>query len=518
MLGRRGSFIAKAIATALLIALGDIVFFGQWIGATLGGFALAWTAMEALAGGRPWHRARIVALGVAALIGAVLIDDPSLLGWSLFWTALALAALLKRHGFDDAASWAARLSLHVIFGLAQPILDFRRALRAKPGKGPARLGGVLKALVLPLGGGALFLALFAAANPLIGNALSLIALPSPFTIFLHALLWIALLFAIWPSLRPHPEATRMPSGLDQAEWQRRGPPLGTITLSLVVFNGVFALQNAMDVAFLWSGAPLPAGVTLADYAHRGAYPLILTALLAGLFVLIVFRPGTAGARSPAARGLVMAWVAQNVLLVASSILRTIDYVEAYSLTVLRIAALAWMGLVALGLALIAWRLLAGRSARWLVNANALAASLVLVAASMVDLGAVAADWNVRHASDLGGRGAPIDLCYLRFLGPSALLPLVAIERNAPSTDLRDRARAVRADTLQTVIERQNDWHSWTWRNARRLYRAQAPLGPHPAAPSDAPNGRQCDGSKTPPPPPDPAEQPPDPTDASPQPH
>ena len=81
-------------------------------------------------------------------------------------------------------------------------------------------------------------------------------------------------------------------------------------------------------------------ISILQSTIRTSVPLILTALLAGLFVLVVFRPGTQGAQSRTARRLVMLWVAQNVLLVASSILRTIDYIQAYSLTVLRIAALA----------------------------------------------------------------------------------------------------------------------------------------------------------------------------------
>ena len=63
-----------------------------------------------------------------------------------------------------------------------------------------------------------------------------------------------------------------------------------MTLSLAAFNLIFALQNGLDIFFLWSGAPLPEGMTLAEYAHRGAYPLIATALLAGLFVLVTMRP------------------------------------------------------------------------------------------------------------------------------------------------------------------------------------------------------------------------------------
>ena len=83
-------------------------------------------------------------------------------------------------------------------------------------------------------------------------------------------------------------------------------------------------------------------MTLAGYAHRGAYPLIATALLAGLFVLVTLRPGSDTVRIPLIRRMVVLWVAQNVFLVASSILRTRDYIDAYSLTRLRVAALAWM--------------------------------------------------------------------------------------------------------------------------------------------------------------------------------
>src|SRR3546814_12605508 len=124
----------------------------------------------------------------------------------------------------------------------------------------------------------------------------------------------------------------------------RRPPRSTRTDTLFPYTTLFRSQNALDIAFLWSGAALPGHVTLAEYAHRGAYTLIATALLAGLFVLVVLRPGEAATRSPRVRGLVVLWIAQNVLLVASSILRTGDYIAAYGLTSFRIEALAWVGL------------------------------------------------------------------------------------------------------------------------------------------------------------------------------
>jgi hypothetical protein len=252
-----------------------------------------------------------------------------------------------------------------------------------------------------------------------------------------------------------------------------GVTAASVTLSLCAFNLVFAVQNALDLTFLWSGAPLPGDLTLAGYAHRGAYPLIATALLAGLFVLVTLRPGSDTARSRGIRLLVVLWIAQNLLLVASTMYRTFDYIESYSLTELRIAALIWMALVAIGLVLICWRLLRNRGAAWLINANMLAALLVLAACTCADLGRVTASWNVRHAREVGGRGVQLDLCYLRDLGPSALLPLIELEArpNLPES-FHNKVVGVRTRMMERLAAAQADWHGWTLRNAGRLAEAR----------------------------------------------
>ena len=53
-----------------------------------------------------------------------------------------------------------------------------------------------------------------------------------------------------------------------------------------MFNALFAVQTVLDLTYLWGGVALPDGMTYATYAHRGAYPLIVTALLAAGFVLV----------------------------------------------------------------------------------------------------------------------------------------------------------------------------------------------------------------------------------------
>ena len=489
----RFTFLRKVAAAIAIIAAMDRLFFDGAAGSWIGGFALAW--IGALLATRPALRRRpsLVALAIAAGFAIVLAQDPGGLGWVLFWSALSIAALMPRIGrFDDAWRWSLRLAAHGLSGPLAPVLDLIRLARLpqrRAGHGPA---GLAVLLALPLSMTALFVALFASANPIIAQAFTRVRLPG----FAELLFWAMLLALVWPSLRPTRWATRAAALLPRPEIALPGIPAPSLLLSLLLFNLVFAIQNGLDLAFLWSGAPLPGGVTLADYAHRGAYPLIATALLAGLFVLVALKPGSASAANPAIRRLVVLWVAQNLFLVASSILRTLDYVAAYSLTGFRIAALAWMGLVAIGLALICWRMLRGRSAAWLINANALMAALVLSAASIVDLEASAAAWNVRHARETGGRGVELDLCYLAQTGPSSLLALVALERRPLPPAFRDRVRHVRGLVMADLARRQAGWRSWTWRGRYRLETARRLLGPNPpiAAPASPGTERDCGGT------------------------
>jgi hypothetical protein len=143
-------------------------------------------------------------------------------------------------------------------------------------------------------------------------------------------------------------------------------------------------------------------------------------------------------------------------------------------------------------------LLTGKSASWLINSNLAAAGLVLTAASFVDLGNIAAWWNVRHAREVGGSGAALDLCYLSRLDSSSLLPLIALEQR---TDLkpafRERVQSVRASILRNLRHQMES--GWTMRGERRLKQAEQlvqTLQPIKVEPSM----RNCDGSVVPPPP------------------
>lgn len=484
---RFGFLIKAALAMALVVGF-DRLFADGLAGARIGGFAGIWLILLVI--GRHdvrRNRGAWIALSCSALFAGSLFDDPGPLAWALFWCALSIAALMpKAARFDDALRWAARLAIHAVVGVVQPIVDLKRVVRIASGerRSPRRM---LSVLALPVVGGAIFIILFAAANPLIAQAFATLRFPSAWQV----LLWGLVAACIWPSLRPSAAVMGLSGHLPDTEPVVPGTSLPSVLIALAVFNAIFAVQNGLDIAFLWSGGTLPAGMVQSDYVHRGAYPLIATALVAGVMALAMLRPGSAAARHPWARRLVTLWVVQNLVLVASSVLRTLDYIDTSMLTAWRIAALIWMALVAFGLLTICRRILAGHSARWLINWNALAAAVALSACSVVDLGAIAAAWNVRSE-----RPAAVDLCYLHQVGDGALLPLVELERRPMDAGTRDRVRYVRHRILTDLSTRQDSWQHWTPRGARRLARATAMLGRNPAGPAavDPPVRRTCDGS------------------------
>ena len=473
-----GSLLLKLGVAALAVLLGDYVFWQlQQFAGVQGVFGLGLVAALAIARPAVRHdkRARI-ALGLAAIYALAQLWDPSPLAFGLFWVAMGFATLLPGTGtFDDGWRWFQRLFVHGFKSLFGPLIDLTvlsRVRRKRP-TGPLGLRRSLPVLVLPLLGTALFVWLFAQANPVIEALFAALSLPEfDWSLVPRIVLWGALLVVTWGVLRPRPPRRLFGTFGGSGDVVLPGVSLASVTLSLAAFNALFAMQNLMDLAYLSGIAPLPQGITLADYAHRGAYPLIVTALLAALFVLVTMRPGSSTAASPLVRRLVTFWIAQNLLLVASAALRTWDYVEAYSLTVLRLSALLWMALVAVGLVLVLWRMLNGKSASWLINANLAAAGLLLTGVAFVDLGAVSARWNVAHARELGGDGAQLDLCYLDYLRGSALPALIELDQRHLPGELGAKAGQLR-NFAQARLESWRGEGGWSLLLDRRLALARA---------------------------------------------
>ncbi|WP_177213095.1 DUF4153 domain-containing protein [Celeribacter neptunius] len=156
------------------------------------------------------------------------------------------------------------------------------------------------------------------------------------------------------------------------------------------------------------GAALPHGMSLAEYAHRGAYPLLEPALLAGGFAL---------AAHPFLREhrlihpLMVLYVAQNAVLCLAALMRLDLYVQEFSLTYLRAYSLIWVGLIALGLCVMIRQISALKSRMWLAFRLVVLAGLVPYAASFVNFAGAIAEHNLTRGTQ--------DYGYICELGPNA---------------------------------------------------------------------------------------------------
>lgn len=471
---RHSSIPAKLGLALALAALADWLFYGERIGLALSLFAIAMACASALFNHATLDLRR--ALTSAAILAAGLVpavEELNPLSFLILVTALAVALLLATD--PETTGFADRLRALPNFVLLGPFRIFSDALQIFSLSAFTR--GVALWL-LPAALGAVFVALFAAANPVIEQwvfllnpkiILDYISIP-------RVLFWTMMLALVWPFIHVRWRRRKLAATtVDEIPVPPPLPPIvsaeflgpSTILRSLILFNLLFAAQSILDGLYLWGHVALPDSMTYAAYAHRGAYPLIATALLAAAFVLVAMRPGGPAERSRVIRPLVYLWVGQNVLLVASSILRLDLYVGIYMLTYWRIAAFIWMGLVALGLILIVTRIALNRSNRWLVGANLIALTLVLYGASLVNFDAFIADYNLRHSSEMWGKGVKIDANYLFTLGPQALPAIdkvIALRGD-------DYCLARRRDRLVESQRQDLAWRAWgfrSWRLQRRL--------------------------------------------------
>ncbi|OWV89165.1 hypothetical protein ATY78_19790 [Rhizobium sp. R635] len=472
---RRGS--GGVAALLALVALADFLIFGYAPGINLFLFAVAVSVGILLSARKPPSPAKAALLvGFLVLASAPLLEAPSLSGLAfcvggLMSVALGSARLMPRR-LTALPLVYCRFALVLPFRLAG---DVRKYLAA-PGK-RLSLTGVRQSIslwIMPLVLAAVFVSLFAAANPLIEIALRSIdfGVLLQFLDFWRIGFWMIIAIVVWAMLRPRLKRRAARSQASRAFMivPARNAPLGHASLlrSLVLFNAVFAVQTLLDLVYLWGGADLPDHMSHAEYAHRGAYPLIATALLAAGFVLVAMRRGGPGDHSPLIRGLVHAWIGQNVLLCLSSMLRLGLYVEAYSLTELRVAAGLWMGLVAIGLVLILLRILLNRSNQWLIAANLASLVTVLYISAFIDFPALIARFNIIHSQEISREGPPLDLVYLSSLGPSVIPALDLYLSMLPEhlIDQRNEAVTVRYYLARNFGMRRSDWRNWTFRAAR----------------------------------------------------
>lgn len=440
--------LVLALIAADLLIFGFRPGLGMALWFLVAGLAIALCRVRALRSRRGLGAVALLLLTTLPLVEVVQFGTfmVALLGLWGFALLLGLPALP-----GDAF---ARAMLRLPFaGIIQSLRDLFALRVPAPSKGRAKTA--LFDWALPVAAGAVFVLLFAAANPLIDQAIAAlgqfegISLPDGW----RMTFWGFFALLLWPLLRVTAMQNRLTAAPRRWHWQSGLMNDRSVLRALVVFNLIFLCQSVLDAGYLWGGVSLPEGMTYANYAHRGAYPLLVTALLAGLFALMA-QPYL-GAK-PWVRWLLYLWIAQNVLLVVSSILRLDLYVEAYGLTRLRVAAFVWMVVVALGLVLIVMQMWGERSRGWFLARAFVLGFLAIYACNLWNIDGLIARHNLSVGKGFG---------YVCQLGEGAV-PALQASQAAQEAGI--------CYSQRPYLSNRRDWREWGYRNAR-LHRSVAAM-------------------------------------------
>ncbi len=317
-------------------------------------------------------------------------------------------------------------------------------------------------VAVPLALGAVFVGVFAMANPVVegwltcawGAVSSFVSLPSPLRVGLWGVLGVGLTVLFRPATRLVRHAFDM-----ELAGEASGVSLAIARNALVLLNVVFLGVNLLDAAYLWAGSP-PPGTDTQKYAHAGAFWLSLALALVTATLGVLFRRELAfDPRARLARILGYVWVGQSFVLALGAYRRIAMHVARSGLSDLRLMGVFGTTLVCVGLGFVVVKLARRRSFSWLLRRqlDALVAAFVLFSLTPTHL--VSARVNVSRIR--AGEYRPLLHMFAQARhaeSAPSLLPLLGHEdarvRQGAAALLLDSEAALRADAPTRWTERQ----------------------------------------------------------------
>jgi hypothetical protein len=241
------------------------------------------------------------------------------------------------------------------------------------------------------------------------------------------------------------------------------------TAGLVLFgllNIMLLALNALDINFLFLGAPLPKGINHSQMVHQGVDALIWSIILAISIILFLFR-GRLNffAENRILKMLAYLWILQNIFMVFSTGCRNYLYISADGITAKRIGVYFYLGLCIVGLIYTLLKIW-NRKTNWnLVRQVSMAYYILLILSCFMNWEVFITDYNydfqVRHQKKVdGGYFIAMDA---RHLDDLIAMRTLALNKNSTDSSFHNIDEAIyrylytRGDT---------DWRSWNYDDAQ----------------------------------------------------
>jgi hypothetical protein len=191
--------------------------------------------------------------------------------------------------------------------------------------------------------------------------------------------------------------------------------LGGILL-LVMVNLMLLALNLIDIQYIWINFKIPEGVSLTEMVHQGTEWLIASIILSMLVLIWLFRANqNFYSRSGILKILAYTWIAQNMILTISLLLRNNQYIAWHALAYKRLGVYVFIFLTFCGLVSMIIKISKAKSFFFLLRVNSWIAYFVLSLICLVNWDVFIARYNI-HSNT----GAGLDTDFLLELSPKVL--------------------------------------------------------------------------------------------------
>ena len=200
-------------------------------------------------------------------------------------------------------------------------------------------------------------------------------------------------------------------------------------------NCILLFLNIIDVQYVWMNFSFT-GEALRDFVHEGTYNLIVSIILGAFIVLYFFRGNLNFLKSNVwLKRLSVVWIAQNVFLTLSVLMRNYHYINHFNRAYKRIGLIFFCLLIIWGLVIVGQKVYKARSLYFLSTRLMVAVSCIFFISAPWDWAKIITKYNLNHSGK-----AYVHYNFLQTL-PDRCLPL--LENNMEKAfEIEDRQRRI----------------------------------------------------------------------------
>ncbi len=228
-------------------------------------------------------------------------------------------------------------------------------------------------------------------------------------------------------------------------------------LLLLLLNILLLVFNGLDINFLlFNEAPVQ---VQSDYLHQGVNTLITSIILAILVILYYFRRNLNFYKNnKGLRILAYLWVAQNMVLVITTLAKNANYIAHDGLTYKRIGVYVFLFLTFIGLVTTFLKVNKIKSNWFLVRINSILFYCIFVIGTFFNWDGIITAYNLQNNEN-------IDIEYLTSLTDANVPQLVDLVKERSIFFTENQKEAVAFKKTDFLYKMENiDWQSWSYRN------------------------------------------------------